>query len=49
MSDVGFVIAGYGVILGGIVVYVALLLRRLQSARESLRRDPEAAPSDPPR
>lgn len=47
MSDAGFVIAGYGVILGGIAVYAALLLRRLRAAREALRRDaapPDAAP-----
>lgn len=44
MTDVGYVIAGYGVILGGIVVYVALLLRRLRIAREALRRDADSAP-----
>ena len=33
MSDVGFVIAGYGVILGGLAAYAALLLRRLARAR----------------
>ena len=43
MTDVGYVIAGYGVILGGIVVYLALLLRRLRTARQALR-----APADPP-
>lgn len=36
MTDVGFVIAGYGVILGGLAVYAGLLLRRLSSARRSL-------------
>jgi uncharacterized membrane protein len=33
MSDVGFVIAGYAVILGALGVYAGLLLRRLASAR----------------
>jgi hypothetical protein len=49
MTDVGYVIAGYGVILGGIVAYLALLLRRLRVAREALRRDADAAPLDSPR
>ena len=34
MSDVGFVIAGYGVILGGLAAYAALLLLRLARERE---------------
>ena len=38
MSDAGFVIAAYGVILGGIGLYAALLVRRLRAAREALRR-----------
>jgi len=38
MSDAGFVIAAYGVILGGIGLYAALLARRLRNAREALRR-----------
>lgn len=46
MTDVGYVIAGYGVILGGMGLYVALLLRRLRIAREALRRDPDAPPPD---
>ena len=46
MTDVGYVIAGYAVILGGIVVYAALLLRRLRVARETLRRDAESTPPD---
>jgi hypothetical protein len=49
MSDVGFVIAGYGVILGGMGLYVALLVRRLRMAREALRRDVDAAPPETPR
>jgi uncharacterized membrane protein len=35
MSDVGFVIAGYGVILGGSALYAVLLLRRLARARRA--------------
>jgi hypothetical protein len=47
MSDVGFVIAAYGVILGGLGLYAATLLRRLRVAREAslrIRREAEAAP-----
>ena len=36
MTDVGFVIAGYAVILGGIALYAGLLLRRLRIARQLL-------------
>ena len=39
MSDVGFVVAGYGVILGGLALYAATLLRRLAAARRELDRD----------
>jgi hypothetical protein len=46
MSDVGFVIAGYGVILGGVVAYAALLLRRLRVAREALSRAADSTPPD---
>jgi CcmD family protein len=48
VSDVGFVIAAYAVILGGIGVYTAFLIRRLRVARETLdelRRAAGAAPS----
>lgn len=45
MTDLGFVIAGYGVILGGLGVYAVLLLRRLASARRTL----PPAPADPVR
>ena len=38
MSDAGFVIAAYGVILGGIGLYAAVLARRLRAARDALRR-----------
>jgi len=34
MSDVGYVIAGYGVIIGTLAAYAALLLRRLARARQ---------------
>jgi hypothetical protein len=35
MTNVGFVIAAFGVILGGIGVYAALLIRRLRIARDA--------------
>lgn len=38
MSDAGFVIAAYGVILGGVGLYAAVLARRLRIARDALRR-----------
>jgi hypothetical protein len=38
MTDVAFVIAAYGVILGGIGAYAALLARRLRIARDALQR-----------
>jgi hypothetical protein len=47
MTNVGFVIAAYGVILGGIALYAATLLRRLRAARDAslrIRREAEAAP-----
>ncbi len=49
MTDVGFIVAAYGVILGGIGLYAALLLRRLRIARDALRRDADSAPPDAPR
>jgi len=39
MTDVGFVIAAYGVILGGLGLYTLSLWRRLRAARD---RDDEA-------
>ena len=39
MTDAGFVIAAYGVILGGIALYSLLLARRLRNAREASRRN----------
>jgi hypothetical protein len=41
MTDPGFVIAAYGVILGGIGLYAALLARRLRSARDVSRHGDE--------
>lgn len=38
MSAAGFVIAAYGVILGGIALYAALLARRLRIARDATPR-----------
>ncbi len=47
MTDVGFVIAAYGVILGGLALYVITLRRRLAALREvSLRIRRDAASSD---
>jgi hypothetical protein len=42
MSDVIFLILGYGVILGGLAGYAVLLIRRLGIARSTDRDDPEA-------
>lgn len=44
MTDAGFVIAAYGVILGGIGLYAALLARRLRTARDAVRRSDNDAP-----
>jgi hypothetical protein len=47
MTDVWFVVAGWGVIVGGIALYAATLLRRLRSAEERslrVRREAESAP-----
>ncbi len=33
MTDAGFVIAAYGVIIGGLVLYAGTLWRRLRAAR----------------
>jgi hypothetical protein len=44
MRDAGFVIAAYGVILGGIGLYAALLARRLRIARDALRRTNDDRP-----
>jgi len=44
MTDVGFVIAGYGVILGGIGLYALLLARRLRAARDAVGAPTDADP-----
>jgi hypothetical protein len=49
MTDAGFVFAAYAVILGGIGVYAALLVRRLRAAREALRGEADSTPPDAPR
>lgn len=46
MTNLAFIITGYGIILGGLAIYAITLVRRLRNARaESLRirRDAEAA------
>ncbi|MGH2457032.1 MAG: hypothetical protein ACRDHD_12345, partial [Candidatus Limnocylindria bacterium] len=46
MTDLGFIVAGYGVILGGLALYAAVLLRRLRAARQrslTIRREADAA------
>ena len=52
MTDLAFVVAAYGVILGGLGLYTVMLLRRLRVAREAslrIRREAEAVPlSDDP-
>ncbi len=51
MSDVGFIVAAYGVILGGLGVYAATLVRRLRAARHvslGIRREAEAAATTMP-
>jgi hypothetical protein len=50
MQDLAFIVVGWGVILGGLVAYAALLLRRLGAARAAslhIRRQAESiAPPD---
>ena len=43
MTDIGFVIAGWGVILGGLAAYAITLVRRLQSAGDASLRVRRAA------
>lgn len=45
MSDLGFVAAAYVVVLGGMALYAASLLRRLRRAQDAA---PEAEPLDRP-
>lgn len=42
MTDAGFVIAAYAVILGGLSLYTVTLWRRLAAARRALDADGEA-------
>jgi hypothetical protein len=47
MQDLPFIVAGWGVILGGLAAYALLLLRRLGAARRislEIRRQADAAP-----
>jgi hypothetical protein len=47
MTNLGFVVAAYGVILGGLAIYAGTLLRRLRAARQAslrIRRQAEAVP-----
>ncbi|HSM37771.1 MAG TPA: hypothetical protein VK838_00415 [Candidatus Limnocylindrales bacterium] len=49
MTDIGFVIAGWAVILGGLAAYAITLVRRLQSARDASLRIRHAADAvEPP-
>lgn len=43
MTDWPFVVAGYGVILGGLALYAAILQRRLVAARRALLDETSAA------
>jgi hypothetical protein len=36
MTDVPFIVAGWGVILGGLGLYAVILLRRLAAARRAV-------------
>jgi hypothetical protein len=50
MTNLGFIVAAYGVILGGVAIYALTLVRRLRTAREAslrIRRQAEAAPPTP--
>lgn len=47
MTDLWFVVAGWGVILGGLALYAVTLVRRLNGARHTslrIRREAESAP-----
>lgn len=41
MNDLGFIVAGWGVIVGGLALYAVTLLRRLAAARSATSRDDE--------
>lgn len=47
MTDLGFVLAGYGAILGGMGLYAVLLVRRLRAARREADRIRRAVGADP--
>lgn len=42
MTDAGFVVAAYAVIIGGLALYTVALWRRLASVRRPVDRDDEA-------
>ena len=48
MDNLGFIVAAYGVILGGLALYAGLLVRRLAAAREASLRIRRQADSAPP-
>ena len=51
MHDLPFIVAAYGVILGGLALYAGLLLRRLAAARRvslQVRQDAESVAAPPP-
>jgi hypothetical protein len=51
MENLGFIVAAWGVILGGMALYAGLLLRRLSAARRAsleIRRDAESIIAPPP-
>jgi hypothetical protein len=51
MQDLGFIVAAWGVILGGLTAYAVLLVRRLAVARRTsilIRRQAESAPPPDP-
>jgi hypothetical protein len=48
MTNLGFVVAAYGVILGGLAIYAGTLLRRLRAARQASLRIRQQAEAVPP-
>ena len=48
MTDVGFVIAGYTVILGGLATYAVTLLLRLRARRTEADQAPSTSEPDVP-
>jgi hypothetical protein len=51
MDDLAFIVAGWGVILGGLAIYAGVLIRRLAAARAAslrIRRQADSVtPPDP--